>query len=77
MNFITLNILFFVTVFIISILVMYISNLGLLGLRAKKFCKTVESSIIEKIIVLFLLFSILMFLINLYNSLDLFMLRVI
>ena len=46
MNFITLNILFFVTVFIISLIVMYISNLGLLGLRAKNFCKTDESSII-------------------------------
>nr|YP_009652974.1 hypothetical protein [Taiwanofungus camphoratus]QCG70012.1 hypothetical protein [Taiwanofungus camphoratus]UKQ56099.1 hypothetical protein [Taiwanofungus camphoratus]WRO45213.1 hypothetical protein [Taiwanofungus sp. YW-2023a] len=58
-----LNIFLYISILIFSLLLIQNSNSGVLGFRAKIFCQT--NSIIEKIALLFIVFSIIIFFINL------------
>jgi len=66
---ISLNVILYLSVIILVLLFIHISNKGLLGLRLQKFCNS--NSKIEKFLLFLMIFSILMFLIELlfvYNK---------
>lgn len=62
-NLIILNFLLYTSVLVLSLVIMYTSKLGLLGLKAKNLCQT--STIIEILILILLIFTGIMFILSL------------
>ena len=55
-SFLTINILLFLSIMLLSLLLIYVCKEGVLGLRLKKFCMT--NSLIELVLLLFIFFKL-------------------